>query len=1052
MSRRGKAHRPGPSEVRGMPADDSLEVITRYRTLLGALSVPAECFDPKFYLAGGLQPKAFAKLLRVIPEFEKLARMEQLFYIGVSRRLFPSVRGMKPQQFYDFLHYLKTPQGQDEVNKIQLAIKFEKRGGGYFEPHQVGKIAMIEAQRGDCITECNDLRRDYDARIAQQELLLRKLRAEKDDAIHAVTTKYRPFADISVLPVAEFNKLCWEEYLDNCRIEGHRPKSLNTENLEEAVHAYSDIVRQRHILNELLVGNRQEELERWVAAKIGRFDVERETKKARRFEASWKQWALDYLMRFPLTERRRLMSLIPVGKPRLQPDRGYSRQLTRVITSEVLQLKRQMWRKPKPTITRRTELSLFNLQLLFNNSRLRLLRPLSLIDRRGIPVARSKWEAGVRKVIGGGEMIDWESDSSKYRGGGCFADAMRLLADANEEPPGRLLRNHYTLPTARRALLLPDDLTVPDSKNSCFMKNFNNDATSGPLLFSFGCKFKAGLSQMLSDVMWSIYNDYANELIDDSGLPFFCGRIGFRTKLIPISEALEKLRDGKAIGRCVIMMDALEQAASSPLYNVLVKVAHEQIGDPLSGFRNTVVRASTDWMKLWDEIRKAAVVVELDWKKFDRERPAEDILFIVDVIISCFRPRTPREERLLRAYAICMRRALVQRHFITDAGMVIEMDGMVPSGTLWTGFIDTALNILYISSALLDMGFSISRALPKCCGDDNLTLFFEDPGDLIIRKLRTKLNSYFRAGIEEEDFIITRPPYHVTTEQAWFPVELNLSSGTSKYLDQATWIEFDDDVIVDESIGRSHRWRYNFFRKPKFLSCYWLPSGLPIRPAKDNLEKLLFPEAIHDSIDEYEAAILGMVVDNPFNHHNVNHLKHRYLIIQQIKRQAVLGIDPYHIMKFCKIRSVDGEAIPFPDVAVWRRQNEYLNLDNYAPLRRHVSLFNDFVAGVTSLYSRAATGGLDAYKFIDLVRGDVTLGEGQWGNDVKAWLKFIQEHPITKYLKKTKRYRGGRTEKAVENKDIDKGQEALVTYCEKLRRGEFKTTEDYSLWLANILH
>ncbi|DAZ91046.1 TPA_asm: hypothetical protein [Phalaenopsis equestris amalgavirus 2] len=283
MSRRGKAHRPGPSEVRGMPADDSLEVITRYRTLLGALSVPAECFDPKFYLAGGLQPKAFAKLLRVIPEFEKLARMEQLFYIGVSRRLFPSVRGMKPQQFYDFLHYLKTPQGQDEVNKIQLAIKFEKRGGGYFEPHQVGKIAMIEAQRGDCITECNDLRRDYDARIAQQELLLRKLRAEKDDAIHAVTTKYRPFADISVLPVAEFNKLCWEEYLDNCRIEGHRPKSLNTENLEEAVHAYSDIVRQRHILNELLVGNRQEELERWVAAKIGRFDVERETKKARRF-------------------------------------------------------------------------------------------------------------------------------------------------------------------------------------------------------------------------------------------------------------------------------------------------------------------------------------------------------------------------------------------------------------------------------------------------------------------------------------------------------------------------------------------------------------------------------------------------------------------------------------------------------------------------------------------------------------------------------------------------------------------------------------------------
>jgi hypothetical protein len=62
-------------------------------------------------------------------------------------------------------------------------------------------------------------------------------------------------------------------------------------------------------------------------------------------------------------------------------------------------------------------------------------------------------------------MASWSLDSIKYGGGGNFSDAIRLLADASEKPPGSLLRRQFTVPTAREALLLPAGLrsqfTVP---------------------------------------------------------------------------------------------------------------------------------------------------------------------------------------------------------------------------------------------------------------------------------------------------------------------------------------------------------------------------------------------------------------------------------------------------------------------------------------------------------------------------------------------------------------------------------------------------------------
>lgn len=149
------------------------------------------------------------------------------------------------------------------------------------------------------------------------------------------------------------------------------------------------------------------------------------------------------------------------------------------------------------------------MSLLYPNARIEVeVRPIGR-DTRAIPFSRSRWEVGVRKVIGGGEVLNWDIDGNKYRGGGCFADAIKLLAGATQRPPQRLLEDCYTITTAREALGLPPDLAVPSGKGSCHVRNYNDDATSGPFLWSFGIKKKYGLDKLLQSLMEDIYCHYS---------------------------------------------------------------------------------------------------------------------------------------------------------------------------------------------------------------------------------------------------------------------------------------------------------------------------------------------------------------------------------------------------------------------------------------------------------------------------------------------------------------------------------------------------------------
>lgn len=650
-----------------------------------------------------------------------------------------------------------------------------------------------------------------------------------------------------------------------------------------------------------------------------------------------------------------------------------------------------------------------------------------------IATSRSSWEVGIRRIIGGGEMLNFRADNNKYRGGGNLHDALLLIGSADDVTPFSTLSSFLSVGGAREVLRLPTGLRVPDGAECCVMKQFNDDATAGPLLRAFGVNKKYGLKRAIEAHVWQLYDRVGNGELKPEQMPVMLARVGYRSKLLAKEKALEKIASVQPLGRAVMMLDATEQCFSSPLFNIISSHVTALHNDPLSGWRNYLVRASSAWGNLWEEIRNSRTIVELDWSKFDRDRPAEDIQLFVDVICSCFQPTTLREERLLAGYKIMMQNALVNRVMVLDNGSYFTLEGMVPSGSLWTGICDTALNIMYITVALRELGFDDSSFSPKCAGDDNLTCFRQKHSQSTMERLRLSLNKNFRANIDVKDFIVHYAPYHVTTEQACFKPGTDLSKGTSKMLDKAEWIPFEGACPINQQAGRSHRWRYNFGGKPKFLANFFLSDGRSIRPAHDNLEKLMWPEGIHKGVEDYQAAVLAMVVDNPFNHHNVNHMMHRYLISEQIRIQS-FDIDAGIVMELAAERPGEGGIVPFPEIGFYRRGEGYVDIEAEPEFMPLLHDFRQFVASVSTLYTRRAEGGIDAWRFMDIIRGEHSIGAGQFGNDLQEWCKFLGENPLTKSLRKARRFKPIKEAPEADTETLAKVERAfkwVVSLCEE---------------------
>ncbi|DAB41683.1 ORF1+2p [Erigeron breviscapus amalgavirus 2] len=1041
----------GPSNqvhLLGLTPDQEQEQLTALSAGLVAEGFPAAIFSRTAAIDCGYD---FARFYRVVKSMDDLLKMDlfdEVLTLAVTGLFFVSPLRCTTKKFCEFGAYLKTTKGQEALHGAQKMKKYQAKVIGEFEPKDVVLEQIFNAQRADYAEVLKEERSNYDREIEALKKQIRLLEARKEERLEQIAAGFAPASYYSEPDPADVAVEAWEMYQNDARAKGKVAMSRYDGGDKYAVANFGNKVKRLHCLEYCGDDASRTLLLEYCKKKILAFGPIRISDKPHPSRVCWLEQVETWLLSRPVALRREICSLVPVGFPHLPQQRPECFELSSLVSRDVLERKNQLGHRPIQVLARGIRAQELDSSIM-RNPRLKVYVNFQGEPGRVIPHSRSKYEAALRRIIGGGAMRSWGEDSKMYRGGGTSSDALLLLSQADFRLPGGLLKEHFSLRTAREALCLPEDLVVPDGKDCCRMKNFNNEATAGPFLRLFGVKGKYGLKKLLEDEMWRYYDDFAQGRIDERGLPYFAARLGFRTKLMSEKKAWEKMQKGDPYGRAVMMLDALEQAASSPLYNVLTGVTFERRLEKECGFKNQVIRASSDWNRVWEYLRDSKVIIELDWAKFDRERPSEDLQFVIDVVLSCFAPRTPRERKLLEAYGIVMRRALIERAVVMDRGGVFTIEGMVPSGSLWTGWLDTALNILYLNAACVEAGYGPGFFHPMCAGDDNLTLFDLDLGDRRLLKIREVLNNWFRAGISEEDFFIHRPPFHVIKKQACFPPGTDLKIGTSKRMHEAFWVEFDGELVIDEAAGRSHRWEYIFKGRPKFLSNYWLPEGQPIRPTRDNLEKLLWPEGIHKDLNEYQAALMAMVVDNPWNHHAVNHLLMRYVIVQQLRRvNSGLGREDDTLF-LAGLRDMTGGVIPFPMVAPWRRGAQQGRMEDYKEVQNWCLDFQSFVTGVTSLYTREATGGMDAWQFMEIIRGDHHVGEGQFGNDLMRWLQWMASHPCSKYLRPVRGLRPGKSAVTAEREDLDRAVNGFNTLRRLLSSGRLCSSLDYALWISH---
>ncbi|DAZ91025.1 TPA_asm: fusion protein [Myosoton aquaticum amalgavirus 2] len=1038
----------GPYNPRALPDLDTL--LQDVLDPLAEQAFPIAQWTRPAIVSTFIPVKKFIDTIKIFSTIDDTNIRNEIVAEGVKHNKFLAANVCSIRSFFDFCLWLKKPEGMAIMTAAMKRLRLQKRALHGLTLDDVSINSCLSEQRNELYQKLKTVRAQYDDYISEMRRLITIAEEEKEIELHNVKAEFVPASEWEEPSEADLNQQCWERYTAVCQAEGRITMELTEESLSDITANYMDEIRGLKTKEFMEQGSRKDDLKVWVERKILELDQIGERKRAGTFATTWRMQVAKWLKKFEPRRRNALLQGCVIGQVAVEPGLRSTRPISSVIDLESVCAASSTVRN-KPPISRSTERAPLMMRCLSGNLRLEVLRePLALTGGM-IPHSRSKFEASVRKVIGGGEMLNWSKESNMCRGGGNFSDALKLLCDANEEPPGMLLNECFTIDGARQALNLPCGLSVPSTRQNFVIKNFNEEATAGPALRAFGVNRKRGIREGLEDFAFSCLMAFAGGASAEDSLPFVTARVGYRTKLVTNVEAMKKISEGKAIGRCVMMLDAHEQAFSTPLYNVLSAVTHLQRFNKDSGFRNTIVRASSDWSKMWGEVREAACIVELDWSKFDRERPAEDIEFMIEVICSCFAPRNDFERRLLEGYHIMLRRSLLERSFLTDDGGVFSINGMVPSGSLWTGWLDTALNILYIRAVLAYVNVLKNEASPKCAGDDNLTLFYKDQSDERLLNMCALLNKWFRAGIKKEDFKIHRPPYHVRRFQAVFRPGVNLSLGTSRIIKEARWVEIHGEMRICEAEGLSHRWKYSFGGCPSFLSCYWLDGGNPIRPAHVNLEKLLFPEGIHDSLEEYEASVISMAVDNPFNHHNVNHLMHRYVIIQQVKRLALTGVKPEDILYLARIRPEGDEEVPFPYVAEWRRMKGYVDMEQIPRVRIYMERFRDFVSGVSSLYARSPSGGLDSWRFMDMVRDVNPVAHRQFGNELKDWTSFLRSHPVTRYLRPT-----GRKKKA--STAASNGSEIMSNFnkfldCHLRNRGTIvmRSVEQYSYWLSDEL-
>ncbi|PKU67689.1 hypothetical protein MA16_Dca013719 [Dendrobium catenatum] len=170
--------------------------------------------------------------------------------------------------------------------------KLDRRGVGNFTTRQIALISALNEQCSDIENKINKVRRDGEIEIARVEAKIRAAKAQLEIGAEAIRNKYFPACLYRPMSSPELKRACWAEYVAVATKQERQVVELTEASQVEAVRAYADIARMRHMLNFVKsTKGYMESLQQYIVKKIGLLDDAGQVRAAKKLrgllEISW---------------------------------------------------------------------------------------------------------------------------------------------------------------------------------------------------------------------------------------------------------------------------------------------------------------------------------------------------------------------------------------------------------------------------------------------------------------------------------------------------------------------------------------------------------------------------------------------------------------------------------------------------------------------------------------------------------------------------------------------------------------------------------------------
>nr|APG78262.1 RdRp [Hubei partiti-like virus 59] len=347
-----------------------------------------------------------------------------------------------------------------------------------------------------------------------------------------------------------------------------------------------------------------------------------------------------------------------------------------------------------------------------------------------------------------------------------------------------------------------------------------------------------------------------------------------RPKLLTVDKALLNARKSLPNCRAISIASPIEQFLSFPIYHPVSKCFESFFKTNGYGIAIGVDRNSLDWKLISDNFANAKYVYGGDYSKYDTSIPRDLMIRGIDVAIDMYYNMSKHNtvaqpiRNYLKRYRQWFIDNIVDKEIIIQDVIKFKVTNGMPSGVLWTSLLNSIVNLIIIEEAMSHM--KIKNFKPVVYGDDHIVIIYDDilDSENFCVNIGNFIEGNFGIKCNPDDALLTTPEYFfVGYERPVYKTGTDFSKGTRGL--KPLYSEMSDTMFdqYDESKGQTHRWKYNFSKRVKFLQYYWMKSGLAIRPSIDTLNRLLNPEKKIKWITDYEAHLFAFLADNFNNAH-----------------------------------------------------------------------------------------------------------------------------------------------------------------------------------------